>query len=356
LCRGILRDANTIERTMHSFSGALSFAARLDELSDADSLQDGRFPARNTRLENTLPDERVASYLPLGDVDLGAGAAVDKLDAWNGHHDAYLAAHVRRGYRAVPFEPADADTPETFRFRHRLDEYGHLDPGLDLLRVENLAYIARLTGEGTQELTTLAEAVGLDRRNGSNSPRAGELDDVLAIWQEATDLDNRPVFAAFWNDATDLLAEPRRGWPDELRDRLGLAHLAPAARSRHGGIPIVVFRYAAAIIPRVPRSPLRFVARPTVLDGALSPAFCTSPAGSGRGCALDLGEHDDAPWQEVIHPAVTFGARHVWASGTITRDVPDTLASARGLHYVQLCLTGHSDFVGLVEDVERDLL
>jgi hypothetical protein len=99
---------------MSSFSIAPSFAASLEELSDAGSLQDGRFPARNNRLEHTLPDDRVSSYLPTGDLDLGAGPAVEKLDAWNGHHDAYLAMCVRRGSRAKPFQAADADTPETF--------------------------------------------------------------------------------------------------------------------------------------------------------------------------------------------------------------------------------------------------
>lgn len=203
---------------------------------------------------------------------------------------------------------------------------------------------------------TLAEAVGSDRRNGSTSPRAAEFDDILTSWQQGRDLDNRPVFAAFWNNATELLTDPGPGWPDELRDRLGLAHLTPGARCRHDGIPILVFRYAAATIPRVPQSPLRFVARPTVLDGSLSPAFCTSPMGSGRGSTLDLGEHDDAPWEEVVHPAVTFSARHVWAGGTITRDVPPTLAAARGLHYAELCMSGPADFVRLVEHVENDLL
>ncbi len=303
-----------------------------------------------------LPDERVSSYLPSGDLDLGTGPAMDQLDAWSGYHDAYLATRVRRGSRAEPFNASDAVTPETFRFRHGLDEYGYADPAVELVRVEDVGYVAGVTGEHADDLVALAEAVGSARRASSVSSEAEELDEVLLIWQQARDLDNRPVFAAFWEDARELLADPTLSWPDDLRDRLGLAHLAPAARRRSMGIPIMVFRYPVTVLPQMPRSQLRFLARPTVLDGNLSAAFCTSPVGSGRGCTLDLGEHGNEPWQEVLHPAVTFSARHVWAGGTITRDIPRTLAPARGLHYVRLCQDATPDFVGLVEDIEHDLL
>ncbi|MGA2927568.1 MAG: hypothetical protein ABSG43_16535 [Solirubrobacteraceae bacterium] len=220
---------------MHSFRAAARFARSLEEISDANSLLDERFPARNTRLETTLPDERLRSYLPSGDLDLGSGVAMDTLGAWNGHHDAYLATHVRRGSRAEPFNPSDAITPETFRFRHGLDEYGYADPAIELVRVEDVEYVARVTGERADDLVALAEAVGSARRVGSTSPEVDELDEVLLIWQQAGDLDNRPVFAAFWEDAKELLANPTSGWPDELR----IEGQARVGASRAGGASAV---------------------------------------------------------------------------------------------------------------------
>lgn len=348
---------STIRRLVHSFSDAKGFAAELTGLSMTDALVDGRFPARNCRLETTLPRARIASYLPGGDLHLPPGDPLDRMDAWNGHHDAYLKAQVASGSRAAAFKAADSSTPETFRIRHDLDEYGHLDDRLDLVRVEDLRSISRAAGVSEDELAGLARRVGRARRDGKPAADAvRDLDDLLLLWHETGGWDNRPIFAGFWNDARRLLSNPTGGWAEELRDRLGLLGYDPGARLRRSGVEIVVFRYEAAMVPRVPGSELRFAARPTVLDGALGPAFCTSPAGSGRGSALDLCGRDGEPWQEIVHPAVRFEARHVWAAGTIASGVPSGLAAARGLHYTAVCVDGPSWFQELVEDVDGDLI
>jgi len=99
----------------------------------------------------------------------------------------------------------------------------------------------------------------------------------------------------------------------------------------------------------------RLLARPTVLDGRLSRGFCTFPAGSGRGCALDIEAHLGAPWQEVVHPALTFEARHIWAVGTVTKPVTRNLAAARWAHYQEVRNVADDEFAALVDDIEGDL-
>ena len=53
------------------------------------------------------------------------------------------------------------------------------------------------------------------------------------------------MFAAYWEDLQDLFGESpsddAKGWANQLRDRLGLAHLDP--KGRGGTIDVMLFRY-----------------------------------------------------------------------------------------------------------------
>jgi len=240
---------------VHSFASAIQFSARLVELSTAVDLENDRFHARNFRIERELAPTRIVSYLPRGDLDLGTGPPDEQHALWNGHHNGYLDDKVFAGWRGDDVDVDSPDTPETFRLRSSMDEYGHTGPELELVRVESLVMIARrlrvVRAEFADELRELAGEVAEERRStGSpDSGRAMQLDALLREWQ-ARDMDNRPIFAGFWHDASTLLTELRDGWANELRDRLGLVHLDPQDRLRPRGLDIVVFRYPVELVHR----------------------------------------------------------------------------------------------------------
>jgi hypothetical protein len=255
------------------------------------------------------------------------------------------------------FDPAADDCPETFRLDLRLDEFGHSADDLFLIRVEAARFIARLAGVSMPDLQRLMTVVSDGMRHGRDDPAARQdLDDILFRWQGW--LDNRPVFAAYWDDAQPVLADPQPGWADELRDRLGLIHLSPDPRTLGAELDVVVFRYPIRLIPRHGRKGPRLLLRPTVLDGALSEAFCTAPAGTGTGSTVDLaGEHrNDAPWQEILHPAIEMRSEHVWAIDTIKKGAPADLSGPRAYHLIKLYDHAMLDFQSLIELTDSDLM
>ena len=341
--------------TMHAFSSATEFSEQLLAISGEPDLEDARFLARNFRLERTLAPERTASYLGTDDIDLGAGPLEERVARWNEHHDRYLKNHVRGGWRGDLFDASSAAAPETFRVRTNLDEYGHADDAIDLVRLEDLAYIAALAGANLDRLRTLVERVALERRSAAGSAtsaQARELDDILLAWQESPRTDNRPIFACFWEHARTTLEDPPDGWADELRDRLGMAHHDPRRRRRAGGMDVLAFRYPVKLVPRASRAAPRLIARPTVLDDGLSPSFFTFRAGSGRGCAVDLKARADEPWQEVVHPAVTFAAAHVWACGVVRKPAPASLEDPRFGHYLAIRESADDDYRDFIDAIE----
>lgn len=342
---------------MHSFSAAAQFTTHLLAFRSEPQLQDDRFLARNFSLECTLEDKRVTSYLPSGDLDLGASSHRDQLSRWNQHHDRYLSAQVRAGWRGEELDPMSATAPETFRIRNTLDEYGFTDDAVELVRIESLSRIARIVGEASDDLRRLVDEIATARRSAGSvrrGQRAAELDELLGAWQEASDMDNRPIFACFWEHAGSVLANPSDNWANDLRDRLGLQHLNPVQRLHPDGIHVVAFRYPVNVVHRPDRKGKRPIARPTVLDGPLSSSFCTFPAGSGHGCALDLAGRTEDPWQEVVHPAVMFEAGHVWAVGAITEPSPAELAWPRWAHYDRIQAVVDAEFAALVDEIEDE--
>jgi hypothetical protein len=342
---------------LHSFTSATRFSAGLLTLSDAAAIADARFLARNFRLETAVAPARAGSYLPGGDFDIPGEDPNAKINSWNGHHGSYLSQNVRAGARADGFDLDDPSASESFRVRSDIDEFGHVDDKIELVRVENLDDIASRTATDPGTLDALAHEAARQRRElGSVETVVREqLEDVLYLWQELGGLDNRPVFASFWENARELLDDPAADWANSVRDKLGLAHLDPDARLRGDGIRIMAFRYPAALIPRGSRREPRLVARPTVLDGSLSTAFCTTAAGIGRGCCVDLGADGDIPWQEIIHPPIRFKAEWVWAVGRVSSPVPPSLRTARELHLAAICETADTSFKELVDETDGDL-
>src|SRR5215470_17124717 len=237
-------------------------------------------------------------------------------------------------------------TVPTFRAGCSLDEFGGSDEDLLLIRVEDVSAIARQTAEAESDVYTLLEDVARERRSSSRgrTSKQAACDQLLRRWQDS--IDNRPLFSAFWDDAKSLLDDPRAGWAEELRDRLGLVHYDASIRRPGSGIAVVLFRYPVKLVPRSAiRVGSRFMVRPTVLDGPLNEAFFTAPPDGGVGCTVDLMVRDDDPWQEIVHPAVEFRAQHVWATDTIHSGLKSELGDARGHHCLKLCVRSSEEFV-----------
>lgn len=196
------------------------------------------------------------------------------------------------------------------------------------MRVEEAGFVARRAGQPDARLLSLAR----DTLR-ADAAAARVLDALLETWARKIEL--RPVFAAFWEDLSDVFGatpgEDPPGWADELRDRLGLAHHDPAARA--GRIDVLIFRYRVDAVPG-PKSnhAQRLLVPPTVLDGRFSPAFCPAPTGGLTGHTLDLGGGSRL-CREVLHPTLPFRAVHLFRVGAIERPVsPGLLREARGLH------------------------
>jgi hypothetical protein len=336
------------------FSTTTALANALLLIGKTGSIGNKRFPARNFQLEYQVSARRVASYAAVVRMAGGLADASAAFDELNVLHNRYLEKLIYTGTRVSKFDPTSADCPESFRTASHLDEFGHSEENLLLTRVEDIDFIARRTGVPRNELREMLSAAAVNNRNGdSDRPEVLSLVDILQSWHDS--LDNRPVFAAYWEDTQSILADPKPGWTEEIRDRLGLFHYDPAWKPGRE-MDVVVFRYPVRLIPRFDRSSPRLLLRPTVLDGALSAAFCTAPPGTGVGSAVDLASRDDEPWQEVIHPPAEMKPDHVWAVDTLTSSPPADLARSRAMHIIKLCIRASQEFDDICNTVDGDLI
>lgn len=294
------------------------------------------FVARNFLIDEGVLLERAQSYRDSG-VVAGHGSHGD----WQRQHGLYLSKRVQLPHRDTPpsalLDPADIDgCPETFRYIPADSPFLSSELGLELVRVEEVSFISRTTGAAAERVKSLALRVTQGADGGPDAAR--DLDAILVRWLK--ECDKRPVFAGFWQDLHDVFGatplEDNPGWPDGLRDRLGLVHLQPD----EGGLPrdIIVFRYPVSELAHiVGHQDVRPLVPPTVLDGGDSRAFCPAPRNTMTGHTVDLGQLDSPVWREVcrevLHPAFHYRARHVWRVGAITSAVPEeALSRARQLH------------------------
>lgn len=317
------------------------------------------FTARNFLLDEGVLPGRVVSYEAAG-----AATAHGSLQEWQGRHEDYLKDFV---FRSLPadgppprLDPANLDTcPETFRNVEAQPQYLGCAETLDLVRVESLAFIARVASISPAQLKVLVSQVVSDLSQFGESASTSsvtDLDAILQAWSRLIDL--RPVFAGFWEDLQNVFgagpsADPAF-WADTLRDRLGLAHHDPVAKG--GPIDILVFRYPVKLIPPLRGGSVagRPLVPPTVLDTRFSEPFLPAPFGSRTGHTVELASNTHLPRREVLHPNVVFLARHVFRVGTIQKPLPGDLPDARGLHILDLQeRTGRPDYAA---DTDRDLV
>ena len=294
------------------------------------------FSARNFLLDENISAERCQSYHASG----SAAAHANGQD-WGAAHENYLLQHVFRPGPAagIPkiIDQDDEDIcPETFRILAADSPFVHSAESLHLVRTEELSFISRLSGVSTDKLKTWANDVA---QNSSSAASHDALDSALRAWSKNIEL--RPMFAAYWEDLQDLFGEypsnDAKGWANQLRDRLGLAHLDP--KGRGGTIDVMLFRYPIKSLAQIEAlgTDRRALMPPTVLDGTFSQAFCPSPNGEETGYTLDLSGELDTPKREVLHPTLAFTAKHLWRVGTIDAAIDlESMEILRELHLMWL--------------------
>ncbi|EEP73716.1 hypothetical protein MCAG_04043 [Micromonospora sp. ATCC 39149] len=310
-----------------------------------------RFQIRNFLMEDDERRHRTDGYVADAKDRVIASDPDTAFQQLMSHHEQYLHERLRSGVRTEVFSSQGATCPDTFS--------GYFDDGDELVRdvawlgrLERLAPISINSGESRQVVRSILDRWARAQREGIADPDAEvDANQLLLSWQQR--LDNRPVAAFVWDDVADVLAWSRPGWEDELRDRLGLEHLDPTALSPSAGVDVAVFRYPVRLVPTddAARPLLR---RPTVFDDTPRDAFCTPPP-VGAGFCVNL-RIDERLCREVMHPAVTFKAEHLWGLGTIRAGVSVPLDELRGFHLLKLAYRCQADFCDRFEQTDGDLL
>jgi hypothetical protein len=269
---------------------------------------------------------------------------------WRNLHGGYLKEKVHRGqgeaYRTgAPFDPNDIECPETFADPAGFSDVGGADEQLRLLRCEKAADIASVIAARSgdqakigQEILDLARQAAPHGKRDSAAAR--ELDVLFADWHRGQD--RRPAFVTFLAHVSGLFgstpADDAAGWADKLCNWLGLTDFEP-------GDNFLVFDYSVGELPLVAgRSEEHPLVVPSVLDHALSYAFCPTPATSDHGFAVDLTEQGQLT-PELVHPGLRLAASHLFRVGTVTRRVPRDHDNARRAHLASLrTQTGWADY------------
>jgi hypothetical protein len=295
-----------------------------------------RFTARNFLLDENVSADRAASYHR-------SVPDLNPLDFpnWRSLHRSYLKDKVHRGqgeaYRTgASFDPNDIQCPETFGDPAGFSGVGSADEQLRLVRCEKATDIAGVIAAGSgdqamieRQILDLARRVAPHGKHDSAAAR--ELDVLFADWHRGQD--RRPAFVTFLAHVSGLFgstpAGDVAGWADKLCDRLGLTHFEP-------GDDFLVFDYSVGELPLVAgRSEEHPLVVPSVLDHALSYAFCPAPSTSDHGFAVDLTERGQLT-PELVHPGLRLAAIHLFRVGTVTRPVPLDHDNARRAHLASL--------------------
>lgn len=310
------------------------------------------FIARNFLLDEGVSSNRYDSYD-------GNTAAYKNFGDWRVTHDKYLNNRVFRP-GSTTGSPKKLDTtdmdlcPETFQEIDSGSPFLHTDTNLHLLRVEEINFIARRSGELAENIKQLGQKVI------ANGPKADsdeykDLADIFENW--SLNIELRPVFAGFWEDFNDLPEGQENNWANLLRDRLGLLHLDPIMRN--GPINVFIFKYPVSDVPKLQNQSdaagTRPLVPPTVLDGKFSAAFCPAPKGETTGYTIDLTGDSPPLRQEVLHPSICFSPSHLWRVGSIDKEIKKgILSEARGMHL--LAVREHTHRNDYAAQTDADLL
>ncbi|MCG8457338.1 MAG: hypothetical protein MI919_13765 [Holophagales bacterium] len=323
-----------------------TFASFLEKegAGDGHVPDNSRFPARNFLLDENVPVSRSHGY-----EEYGVARGFTTRGEWAGAHWRYLrnAVYLDRPMNGAPgtLDPKNRKRcPETFRLDDNLTSYGKAHSDLHLLRVIDAKRLCDRAGRPLSAVVDGALDVARARAEETEPDPAKALlfESALGQWNRQCDL--RPCFATFYAEHEDLFENSAEleGWANELRNRLGLAHIDPGAR---GERVIFVFRYSVDEVPKRKGFRGKPLAVPSVLDIDLSEAFCPAPKDVGHGHTVHLAGTAPRPCREVLHPYMDFEAKHLFQVGRVTAAVPADLEPARRAHLEALrSLAGRPDY------------
>lgn len=233
-------------------------------------------------------------------------------EAWRDRHRSYLAqkVFVLRGTVPETFLPANSDAL-----------CGGLDTAQWVVRVERLdRVLAGLEIDLALVNEQLAALQGGRAEDEKQDARAF-LEELCLHWNEAIRTEDRPAFAAFFDDVEPEIEAT--DWMHRLRNRLGLSHLNPAISG--GQVPIALLRYRVEDVLSAAGADARHVfAVPTVLDGELNAHFFPAPRGCEYGRTLDLDPDPDCERlvAEILHRRIDYTPDHLFKVGWVTTPIP----------------------------------
>lgn len=290
--------------------------------------------------ENFLFEERV-SLVRQSEYEGIIKPSPGSFEDWDRHHrDDYLWKKIRR------------DVPETFTaINGGAAHSGAIADSQYLVRIESLDHAIGETGFSLNELqTVLAVARGNSRQSLYTTTDA---DDALAqVCHSLNGNPNgiRPRFAGFLQDVEDVLMLP--DWPDQIRDRFGLAHFTPYTPGET--IPIVLLRYTIGEVHAAAREKSEVVhpvCVPTVLDSEFSEYYFPAPRELSYGRTLNLvaDEVSEDMIAEIMHFRIAYKPEHVYNVGVITKGLDTVravgLPTMRANHLFSLQYdSGRGDF------------
>lgn len=274
-------------------------------------------PEKRAYAENVLLEERVGEHRARVYTQ-GLPPALADFRTWVEAHNDFVAKTVF------------VELPVTFVADNAMAALSDdIDGTLHFIRVERIDGALR----DIPELAVARLALAADIIHARLEDATMNTDDARALAQDVCDYINthkkrsRPKFASFLHDLNaEQINPPTAGWPDRLRNRLGLAHHDP---SDGKPIPVALFRYpVSSVYAATAATPgaAHAIAVPAVLDAPLNSAFHPAPAGLDSGRAVDLA-HDrecERMTAEVLHLRIDYLPDHLWAVDAIVTRPPVT--------------------------------
>jgi len=302
-------------RKYGDFSRLLERAAKSDETEK-------RCIAENFILEERLPELREDSY---------EGFIKDPASEhhWFDGHRNYIEENI---YIEGSDNPGPESFPETFAAINSAN-FLDLQQEQQVIRLENGSALARFLGLTENHIMDNLSDYLKDRTDRHNQYIINQL---FSTWNRKRD--SRPIFAGFWGEVKDLFIDGEgnelneNNWPNRLRDRLGMGHIDPV---NGAPVPVLLFRYRLNEVPALESAFRKNAAVPTILDGAVTPYFCPTPANSDyQGQTLDLtpGEMKNVMNCEILHPYIEYRPEHLYRIGWISDRPGKSLEAARALH------------------------
>ena len=303
--------------------------------------------AHNFRHDQRATGIRETDYM--GELSLQQGTAEEIRE----RHEFYVKEFVWGGV-----------LPPTFLLGNDAAFLGPLAGSQNLVRMESLDRLLEKWRD-LHHLTTIDAAFqflqkavidfhGKSHGDPERTQAVAVLDRLLALWNRIQ-RDSRPMFATFEDGLQNAIVSTN--WEEEVRNRLGLAHIPPRAG---GKIPVALMRYPVTdvnvLAGELPSGSSLFAA-PTSLDSEIWPYFFPAPVNPhtpresyGRSMSLTPQPDGSGLIAEVLHVKLNYKMEHIYKLGWLSSPIPNCpMRELRNSHLMALRReTGMNDFGTLI--------